>query len=134
VYIYYIKAAGNSISSHLGSSCQDNRYGTENVYGTVRCGPSITDKITPVGSLSSSQPGGPPCWASSLVFPSLGISLKVGDVPVGLENIFSFDNCNLVGKKQQRRHQASGNEPGHTIFQMQKASDMQKLESKLQSN
>jgi hypothetical protein len=29
MYIYYITAAGNSISSQLGSSCQGNRYGTE---------------------------------------------------------------------------------------------------------
>jgi hypothetical protein len=27
VYIYYITAAGNSISCQLGSSCQNNRYG-----------------------------------------------------------------------------------------------------------
>ncbi len=41
--------------------------------GTVRKrqavhGPSITCKITPTGSLSSSQPGGPPAWASLLAF------------------------------------------------------------------
>jgi hypothetical protein len=56
VYIYYITAAGNSISSQLGSSCED---GTD---------PSITYKITPAGSHSSTQPGGPPCWASPLAF------------------------------------------------------------------
>ncbi len=33
-----------------------------------RSGPSITFKVTPAGSLSSSQPGGPPCWTSLLVF------------------------------------------------------------------
>ncbi len=45
----------------------------------------------------------------SIASASLGISLKVGDVTVGLKKIFSADNCNLAGKKQQRRHQASGN-------------------------
>jgi hypothetical protein len=29
-------------------------------------------KITPAGSLSSSQPGGPPCWASPLAFGLIG--------------------------------------------------------------
>ena len=46
VHIYCITAAGNSISSQLGSPClvlQDRRYG-----------PSITVKITPAGSLSPS--------------------------------------------------------------------------------
>ncbi len=33
-----------------------------------RYGPSITYKITPAGSHSSTQPGGPPCWASTLAF------------------------------------------------------------------
>jgi hypothetical protein len=57
VYIYYITAAGNSISSQLGSSCQGNRYSTKRAGST-----SITYKITPAVSLSSRQPGGPPCW------------------------------------------------------------------------
>jgi hypothetical protein len=34
--------------------------------------PSITYKITPVGSLSSRQPGGPPWWASPLAFGLIG--------------------------------------------------------------
>ncbi len=63
VYIYYLTAAGKSISSQLGSSCQGNRYGTEKVGGMAR--PS---QITLVGSLSSSQQGGPPCWANPLSF------------------------------------------------------------------
>jgi hypothetical protein len=33
-----------------------------------RHGPSITYKITSAASLSSSQPGGPPCWTSPLAF------------------------------------------------------------------
>jgi hypothetical protein len=38
-----------------------------------RNGPSITYKITPAGPLSSSQPGGPPFWASPLAFGLIGI-------------------------------------------------------------
>jgi len=39
------------------------------LYGKVReYGTSITHKITPTGSLSSSQPGGQPCWASHLAY------------------------------------------------------------------
>jgi hypothetical protein len=34
--------------------------------------PSITYKITPAGSLSSSQPGGPPCRANYLAFGHIG--------------------------------------------------------------
>jgi hypothetical protein len=52
--------------SQLGSSCQGNRYCMDGK--GRRYGPSITDKITPAGSLSHSQPGGPPCWASPLAF------------------------------------------------------------------
>ncbi len=46
---------------------------------SVRCGkggrygPSITYTITPAGPLSSSRPGGPPRWASPLVFVLIGI-------------------------------------------------------------
>jgi hypothetical protein len=40
-----------------------------------RYGPSITYKITPAGSLSSSQPGGPPCWTSPLAFGLIGRNL-----------------------------------------------------------
>jgi hypothetical protein len=47
-----VTEAGNSISSH-----------TEKAGGTAR---TSRTKITPAGSLSSSQPGGPPCWASPL--------------------------------------------------------------------
>jgi hypothetical protein len=35
-FIYYITAAGNSISSQLGSSCQGNRSGTVKADGTAR--------------------------------------------------------------------------------------------------
>jgi hypothetical protein len=41
------------------------RYGTEK---GRQYSPSITYKITPAGSLSSSQPGGPPCWVRPLAF------------------------------------------------------------------
>jgi hypothetical protein len=37
-----------------------------------RNGPSITYIITPAGPLSSSQQGGPPCWASPLAFGHIG--------------------------------------------------------------
>ena len=62
VYIYYITAAGNSISSQMGGSYQGDRYGTQKAGGY---GPSITCTITPA---ASSQPGGPPCWAITLAF------------------------------------------------------------------
>ncbi len=44
-------------------SVQPVRYGKDRRYS-----PSITFKITPAGSLPSSQPGGPPWWASPLAF------------------------------------------------------------------
>ncbi len=65
VNIYYITAAGNAISSQLGSSCPGISYSTARQAETDR--PSRT-KSHPAGSLSSSQPGGPPCWASPLVY------------------------------------------------------------------
>jgi hypothetical protein len=45
--------------------------------GTVRkrqavYGLFITYKIKPAGSISSCQPGGPPCWVSPLAFDLLG--------------------------------------------------------------
>ncbi len=46
------------------------RYGKGRQYG-----PSITYKITTAGSLSSSRPGGPPCWTSHLAFGLIGILL-----------------------------------------------------------
>ncbi len=51
VYIYYVREAGNSISSQLGSSCEGNRYCTEKAGGTA---------------------GGPPWWASPLAFGLIG--------------------------------------------------------------
>jgi hypothetical protein len=53
--IYYITAAGNSISSQLGSSCQGNRYRTEKAGGTDS--PSCTKSHLPGHSPSSSQAG-----------------------------------------------------------------------------
>jgi hypothetical protein len=63
VYIYYITTTGNSVSSQLGSSCQASRYGTEKAGGMSL--PSRTESHLP-GHYS--QPGGPPYWASPLVF------------------------------------------------------------------
>ncbi len=84
-YIYYLTAAGDSICSQLGSSFR----ASDTVLGKGRrYGPSITYKIPPAGSLSSSQPGGPPCWASPLAFglivPNLCSQLRVfrNTVPV----------------------------------------------------
>jgi hypothetical protein len=48
-------------------STQPVHYGKDRRYG-----PSLTCKITPAGSLSSSQPGGPPCWANPLAFGLIG--------------------------------------------------------------
>jgi hypothetical protein len=48
-------------------SGQPVRYGKGRWY----C-PSITYKITPAGSLFSSQQGGPSCWASPLAFGLIG--------------------------------------------------------------
>jgi hypothetical protein len=62
---YYITSAGNSFSSQLLS--QGDRYSTEKA-GCAECSLSITYEITPAGSLSSSQPGGPPSWARILAF------------------------------------------------------------------
>jgi hypothetical protein len=49
----------------------DQHQTAEQVVWSVRAGgmdrPSRT-KLHPAGSLSSSQPGGPPCWASPLAF------------------------------------------------------------------
>ncbi len=70
VYFYFMTSAWNSIRPQLGIFCQDNRYGTEKACGTAR--PSHTKSITPTGSLSSSQSGGPPCWASPLAFGLIG--------------------------------------------------------------
>jgi hypothetical protein len=55
VYICFITAAGNSISSQLGSSCQGNRYGAEKAGSRVR--PSCT-KSCLLCTLSPSQSGG----------------------------------------------------------------------------
>ncbi len=57
-FTMYITAAEISFSSQLCSSYQDNRYSTEGASRTAY--PSRTK------SLSSSQTGGPPCWASPL--------------------------------------------------------------------
>jgi hypothetical protein len=53
LYIYYTTAAGNSISSQLGSCCQGNRYGTEKAGGTAR--PSRKKTHLPVHSPPASQ-------------------------------------------------------------------------------
>jgi hypothetical protein len=55
MYIYYTTAAGNSISSHLGSSCQGNWYSTEKAGGTDR--PSRTKSNLPGHSPPANQGG-----------------------------------------------------------------------------
>ncbi len=55
VYIYYITAAGNSISSQLGSSCQGNWYGMENAGCAARL--SHAKSHLPVHSPPASQMG-----------------------------------------------------------------------------
>ncbi len=70
VYIYYTYNSSWKFN-HLaagGSFCQGNRCGTEKAGD----GLSITYKITPTRSLSSSQPGEPPCWTSPLAFGLIG--------------------------------------------------------------
>jgi hypothetical protein len=82
VYIYYITSAGNFISLQLGSPCQGNRYGTEEkAGGTAR--PSHTKSHPPpAGSLSSRQPGEPPCWTSSLAFGIIGHHPRDGNASI----------------------------------------------------
>ncbi len=72
--LQYITAAGNFISSQLGSSCQGNRYGTQKAGGTART--SCTKSHLP-GSLSSSPPGGPSCWTRPLAFSSIGLDVVI---------------------------------------------------------
>jgi hypothetical protein len=69
VYIYYItnQLEIPSASSWKFLSGQVVYYGKDRQYGL-----SITYKIKPAGSLFSSQPGGPPCWASPLAFGLIG--------------------------------------------------------------
>ncbi len=55
MYRYYITAAGNSISLQLGSSCQGNRYGTENSVSMAH--PPRTKSHLPVHSPPVSQAG-----------------------------------------------------------------------------
>jgi hypothetical protein len=67
--VYNISWEYSTGSSQLGKllSWQPVRYGKGRRYG-----PSITYKITPAGLLSSSQPGGQPCWTSPLDFGLIG--------------------------------------------------------------
>ena len=58
VYIYYITAAGNSISSQLSSSCQGKRDSTEKTGGTD--GPSRTKSILKV--VGNEKEGGSGKW------------------------------------------------------------------------
>ncbi len=53
--VYYIRAAGNSVSSQLDSSCRGNRYGKEKAGGTARS--SRTKSHMPGHSPSASQAG-----------------------------------------------------------------------------
>jgi len=65
-----------------------NRYGTERAGDTAR--PSRTKPHLP-GSLSSSQPGGPPCRASPLAF----CLIAPGYSSISIEPPFSFSFCAL---------------------------------------
>ncbi len=66
MYIYYITAAGSPGRATITV--------WKDAGGTAR--PSRT-KSHPARSLSSSQPGGPPCWASPLVFGLIGNNREV---------------------------------------------------------
>ncbi len=83
------KAAGNSISSHLGSSWQGNRYSTKRAGSTAR--PSRT-KIKPAGSLSSRQQDRPSFWASPLAF---GFTVET------YLRLLRPNSWTLLGKKSQ---------------------------------
>ncbi len=72
VYIYCITAAGNSIISQLGSSCQGNRYAIRKRQAVrpVYHIQNYTCRVTLI------QPGGSPCWASPLAFGLTGLSQR----------------------------------------------------------
>ncbi len=90
--IYYITAAGKFHQLAAGQllSAQPVLYGKGRQYG-----PKITYKITPAGSLSSSQPGGPPCWASPLSFGLIGCDLRLwhwhSDVPTTRQISYQYE-------------------------------------------
>ncbi len=69
MYIYYITAAVNSVSSQLGSSRLGDRYSAEKAGGAAR--PSRTKSHRP--NHSPPVPGGPPCWASPLAIGLIGM-------------------------------------------------------------
>ncbi len=58
----------------MGSSCHGNKHGTKKEGG--RYVPSIPYKSTPAGSLSSSQPDGPPYWTSPLAFGLISVNQR----------------------------------------------------------
>ncbi len=97
VYIYNITAAGNSVSLQPGHllSGQPVWYRKGRRYG-----PSITYKITHAGSLSSSHPGGLPCWASPLAFglidPRLGRTTEYTELHPLLSGVHSVMRVKLV--------------------------------------
>ncbi len=61
---------------------------------------SITYKITPAESLSSSQPGGPPCWASPLAFGLIGYNPLSRQCTILLYVIFTKDEVYWYMKKR----------------------------------
>jgi hypothetical protein len=71
--LYNIAAAENSISSQLGSSCQGNRYCTEQVGSTAR--PSRTKSHLPGHSLPAARQ--PSCWDSPLAFGLIGSAYRL---------------------------------------------------------
>ncbi len=73
---YNVTAAGDSISTQLGSSCQGNRYGTEKAGGTAR--PSRTKSHLLGHSPPASQAGrrvGPALYTFGLTGPSFHLEL-----------------------------------------------------------
>jgi hypothetical protein len=62
--LYYVQQL--EIPSPSSSAAPVKATGTVRKRQARRYGPYVTCKITSDGSLSSSQPGGPPCWASPL--------------------------------------------------------------------
>jgi hypothetical protein len=63
LFINYLPSSENSISLQLGSSCQGNRYGTENTGGTK-------------SHLAGHSPPASQFWASPLAFALLILTLQ----------------------------------------------------------
>jgi hypothetical protein len=82
VYIYYITSA-RSWAAPVRAPVRSGK--------GRRYGPFITYNITPAGSVSSSKPGWPPCWASSLAFGLNGQAVEKTHRPA--DKTLRDDNC-----------------------------------------